>query len=513
MSVSSTRLSSEKPRRFLINPGLARFINGLLLAALIPHWVAAQNTASSFEDLALRASAAREADDVPRAIELYGQALQLNPKWPEGWWFLGSLQYEADSYAAARDALTRFIDLTPDGGPAFALRGLCEFETGEYTQSLNDLERGLSLGAANQPRDAQILGYHEALLLTRLGSFEGALQKYALLARGSVPNPEALVGIGLAGLRAPLLPKDLSADKQDLFLAAGTAARHFMAGDEKTARQEFQDLFQRFPTAANAHYFYGYLLFPAHPRHAIREFKQELEIAPSNAAAQLMVAWGSLGQNDFPDALICMLRKPPQKIRRFYPSLRLVLGRALVETGDIKGGIEHLEKELRLNPESLETHIALAKAYSEAGRSRMPDGNGCKPCRSSGAGLPRSYTRNLLSGVLVGLACVSAVAQTPKNGPASACVSCRAPPSPRASRRHRWGGLSNYSKLIHSQEQSQTHVSKGRLLLHNRNHRSIRAPTPSPTAKIRSPCRLTGHSGSGAEPGSGREGEASTRAW
>jgi tetratricopeptide (TPR) repeat protein len=339
---------------------------GGFLVPLLPGCALAQATPSAFDHVVGAATAARERDDVPQAIELYSRAVQLRPRWPDGWWFLGSLQYQAEAYAASRDALTHLLELVPDAAPAWALRGLCEFETGEYSQSLTDIQRGLSLGAGKQAHDETILRYHEALLLTRSGNFEQGLQEFAPFTRSKVSNPELLVGIGLAGLRTPLLPRDLKEDKRDLYLAAGSAAFLFMSGDEAAARQEFQNLFQRFPTASDAHYLYGLLLFPTDPDQAIAEFRRELEIAPSNAAAQLMVAWDALMRNDFSTALAysekVMAEEPT------LPSARLVLGRGLVETGDVKGGIDLLEKELRLEPDNFEIHLALARAYSKSGR-------------------------------------------------------------------------------------------------------------------------------------------------
>src|SRR5581483_10137894 len=84
-------------------------------------------TASSFEDLAARATAAREANDVPHAVELYREALARNPKWEEGWWFLGSLLYDSDRYAEARDALTHVVEADEKAAPAWGLLGLSEF--------------------------------------------------------------------------------------------------------------------------------------------------------------------------------------------------------------------------------------------------------------------------------------------------------------------------------------------------------------------------------------------------
>jgi tetratricopeptide (TPR) repeat protein len=105
----------------------------LILLALIPfHHLAAQDAASSFEEVAAQAAAARDVDDVPRSIELYTLALQLNPKWEEGWWFLGLQQYGSGAFASAIDAFSQLLTLNPESARALALRGLCEFETGDY---------------------------------------------------------------------------------------------------------------------------------------------------------------------------------------------------------------------------------------------------------------------------------------------------------------------------------------------------------------------------------------------
>src|SRR5262249_49366447 len=153
-------------------------------------------------------------------------------KWPDGWWFLGSLEYGAGSYAAARDALSRFLELTPEAGPGAALRGLCEFEAGGDGEGRSGIRRWILVGAGDQARNGQILRYHEALLLTKLGRFEDGLKSYAYFAQNKITNPELFVAIGLAGLRMPGFPKDVSADQQNLVTAAGNATFQFMSGDE-----------------------------------------------------------------------------------------------------------------------------------------------------------------------------------------------------------------------------------------------------------------------------------------
>jgi predicted Zn-dependent protease len=333
---------------------------------VLPSIAWAQSSSVAFSDLASKATAARAENDVPHAIQLYSQGVQMNPSWKEGWWYLGLLQYQTNAYSAARDAFTRYIALDPNAGPAIGLRGLCEFETGEYGSSLQDIERGLSLGAASQPRNEQILRYHEALLLARLGKFQDALRAYAWFARKGITSAELIEEIGLAGLRTPAMPEQADDKGKSLFMAAGTAAYQFMAGQEGEARASFQKLFQKFPAASNAHLLYGYLLFERNPEEAIREFKRELEVTPSNTGANVMLAWAFLMQNDPLSALPYAKRAEQEEPQ--LPIAQLVLGRSLVETGDIKNGTHHLEEAGQFDPGNPEVHIALARAYSETGR-------------------------------------------------------------------------------------------------------------------------------------------------
>lgn len=327
---------------------------------------AAQTVGRTFEDLFARASVAREQDNPSQAIELYTQAIQLNPKSADAWWFLGLLQYRSGSYGPATAALSRYLELTPDAAPALALRGLCEFETGEYQQSLVDIRKAISLGAANDPRNRQILRYHEALLLTRLGRFRDALKSYSFFADNQITNPELFVAIGLAGLEMPLLPASVSADRQGVVAATGSAAFQFMSGDQKGAQQAFQALFQRFPTASTLHYLLGYLLFTTDPEGALAEFQRELQVTPENLNAQIMTAWVLEMRSRAAEALPYAQRAVHQKPN--LPTAQLILGRSLMDIGDLNGSIEHLEQALKLDSNDLEIHIALAKAYSKSGR-------------------------------------------------------------------------------------------------------------------------------------------------
>jgi tetratricopeptide (TPR) repeat protein len=325
-----------------------------------------QDLSGQRQSLMADASSARVQGDIPRAIELYQQAVRLDPKWSDGWWYIGSLQYGANNYAPAVDALNHYIDLTPTAGPAFALRGLCKFEQGEYPGSLQDLQRGIALGAATQPRNAGIILYHEAILLTKLGSFEQALDKYTqMVAHGDV-NHDVLTAIGLAGLRLAMFPSDVEPSQVEMVAAVGQAATLIMSHDLPAADQAFQGLFDHYPTVTNLHYFYGYLMFSKDSNKAIDQFHKELAVSPDSAITHSMLAWAYRSRKDYnaslADAQLAVQEEPTLLIAQ------LVLGRALVETGDRKNGVEHLLVVLSADPNNLDAHLALVKAYSELGR-------------------------------------------------------------------------------------------------------------------------------------------------
>lgn len=321
----------------------------------------------TFESLSARASQARLANDIPQAIELYRQALALNNRWEEGWWYVGTLLYDSDQYAAAENALNHFIELDPKAGPAWGLLGLSEFENGHYPPALKHIQQALAAGKTESPQMDAVLRYHEALLLSRTGDFDAALQKYAAFVRSAPPTPPLLLGLGLASLRVPLTPNEVPPEGRELYATAGKAAWLIMAQDYTKASQAFQELLDRFPNAPGVHYLYGCYLFVNAPDHAVTELKHELQIAPSNAAAAGMLAWALLNRGDSTAAL--PYAKQAVAGAPSFTTAQYVLGRALAETGDPKRGIEHLEIAVKLDPANLENHLALATAYSTAGRT------------------------------------------------------------------------------------------------------------------------------------------------
>lgn len=334
-----------------------------LILARVP--AAAQASPAQFDDLAARAAAARDQQNLPLAIQLYTQAEQLKPDWQEGWWYLGTLQYGINQYAGAADAFTHLLQLAPTAVPAMALRGLCEFETGAYDDSLRDLEQAVAHGALNEPRNEQIIRYHLAQLLMHQSRFQEALEQLQFFATQHVDAPDLKVVIGLAGMRVPLFPKDVPEQDRALYEVAGNAGYVFLSGDNEQADDLFSQLFAKYPSTPNLHYFYGFLLFPHDPGLAIDQFRSELGVNPTNETANALLAFTLVVAGRYAEAL-----QPAQRAYDAAPDMemaQLALGRALAETGDMKRGAELLNQVIAHDPKSLEAHLGLLSIYSQSG--------------------------------------------------------------------------------------------------------------------------------------------------
>ena len=338
----------------------------LLLAA-----TAAVIGAQTFDDLSARATAARNANDIPQAVELYRQALQSNANWEEGWWFLGTLLYDADQFAPARDAFQHFVALNAKAAPGWAFLGLCEFETKDYAKALPDIEHSLSLGADKEQQLAPVLLYHEALLLTHDKQFDRALQIYAPLIKGMSArslNEPMLVSIGLPALRAPLLPQDVPDQDKPLYATVGKAASFTVLGDYARADLAFDDLLQNYPQKPFVHYMHGIYLLARDPDQAFEEFKRELNVAPANSVANAMLAWGLLTRGDSQEALPYAEKSVDSPDNT--PFAKYLLGRALVETGALQRGLAYLQESENSDNTNADVHVTLAAAYARLGQPK-----------------------------------------------------------------------------------------------------------------------------------------------
>ena len=244
----------------------------------------------SFEDLEKSATAAREAGKIEEAVRDYQRAVELRPDWEEGWWYLGTLQYDADRCTEAVPAFRKVVQLDSVNGPAWNFLGLCEFETRDYTQSLEHLQRGQELGTGDDPEIARVSKYHLALLLTRNGEFEKA-SAMLTAAFGDQSPAQAKVALGLVLLRAPLLPQEIDPSKDALVQAAGETASLLARGDSARTLDSFRALLAKYPNVPYLHYAFGTALASAgRDNEALLQQQEELKISPESALPRIEIS-------------------------------------------------------------------------------------------------------------------------------------------------------------------------------------------------------------------------------
>jgi tetratricopeptide (TPR) repeat protein len=347
---------------------MKQFSNSILLILLLGLSSAALGQSARIQPLARQAAAARDDGRIEEAVALYRRAVALQPSWAEGWWSLGTLEYDRDAFAPARDAFTHLLKLDSTSAPALALRGLCEFELKEYRQSLDDMQRALRMGLEKAPDLSKVTRYHAALLLTRSAQFQNALQLFSQLAVLGADDRDTILGSGLAGLRLPLFPSETSPAQVDLVYRVGHAIHEGGLRHESEARKEFEALIAANPREPELHNLLGQLLILSDPDAALEQWKLELVNSPNHTPANLQIAFEYLKRGEpasgLPYARDAVRLEPDSFVAHN------ALGRLLVASGALGDGILELERAKTLAPESPDTRIELASAYAKAGRTQ-----------------------------------------------------------------------------------------------------------------------------------------------
>ena len=321
---------------------------------------------TEFDRFVKLADEARLSERLDEAISLYGQALKIKPKWPEGWWYIGAIFYQKDVYPNARDAFQNLVALEPERGPGWAMLGLCQFQTGELEKAATALERARSLGVKDNSELAVVVRYHTALLYNRFAYFENAFEVLSEFTGVGNDSATVIEAFGLTLLRMPLLPKEIPAPQREKVLIAGRAGYSMAARRMEDARAAFNMLLSQYPNDQNVHYPYGVYMLAQDADLAMKEFKRELELSPSHYPAMVQMAFEYLKRDQYDEALP-LAEKAVQLAPKLYAA-RNVLGRLLLELGQIDRAVRELEEGVKLAPSSPEMHFALARAYTRAGK-------------------------------------------------------------------------------------------------------------------------------------------------
>ena len=339
-----------------------------------------QNQSASFAQLAHRAETAMQAGHTAEATRLFRRAVTLRPNWPEGWWFIGTMSFDAGKFTAAKDAFVHFVSVEhKQAGPGFGMLGLCEFQLHHYRLSLNALERGRVLGLGENWDFTQTVLYHAGILYTFFGEPAVGLQRLTLAANRlaaahskdpthAVLNNTALINaFGLGALRMRKLPSQISDSEAPLVQQAGNAQALIALQERAKAGVELKKIAALYPSHPGVHYMYGVYLLRVDPPAAIAQFKREIEISPSSSAARIQLAFEYLRTAQYQQGI-----KYAQKAVALAPKnfvARVVCGKLWLGLGKTQQALVQLKTAVRLSPDSPDARFAYATALAQAGKT------------------------------------------------------------------------------------------------------------------------------------------------
>jgi tetratricopeptide (TPR) repeat protein len=328
---------------------------------------ASQSRAGAFPSLAAKAAAARDADKLDEAVSLFRKALALRPSWAEGWWSLGTIEYDRNEYASAAHDLERVLPLAPKDGTARVMLGLCEFELDQDKAALLHLQQGLDMGLADDAQLQEVALYHEGVLLQRAGQYKLAQATFGAVCKADSESGPVLDGLGESVLRlAPQQAPVPGSENAAVLRRIGHAACHGAMKKYDDANREYAELLSTYPDFPNLHYAYGLSLVESKEiAQAVEQFKLQIAADEKNVAARLEIA-ATLYKVDSAAAL--PYARQAVALNPQLPFAHYLLGLLLLDTDDYAKAIPELEIAAKAFPKEKKVFFALGSAYARAGR-------------------------------------------------------------------------------------------------------------------------------------------------
>ncbi len=328
---------------------------------------APQQKSSTFDQLAEKAKKASEDNHLEEAAALYARALALRPQWADGWWSLGTLEYDQDHYAKAAVDFAKLIELQSKNGTAHAMLGLCQFELGRDEPALKNLLKAEQLGVIKDDQLRHVALYHMGVLELRMRKFGDAKETLDQLAKLGVKTKELTTSLGLAVLL--IRPQDTPPDGTPgavVIDRAGEAEALLAAKDYERAKQTYVDLTGEFAAYPNLHFAFGRLLLETNETDAaVEEFQKELGRDPNNVNSLLEIA-AARYQVDSQEGL--KYAEKAATLAPQQPFAHYLLGLLRLDTADPAGAIPELQTARKAFPDEGRIYFSLGNAYARTGQ-------------------------------------------------------------------------------------------------------------------------------------------------
>ncbi len=308
----------------------------------------AASPSSDLDSLSRQALEEGEAGKNEDAIRDFKTVLSSRPDWKEGRWNLGTLEYSTNRFSEAEETFTRVVSFAPNLGLAWAMLGLSEYENKHYDQAFDHLQKAHVLGILDDPQIERVGLYHLALLLNRASQFDRAstLLKEAFMTQAQ--SSQVKVAMGLAVLRVPLLPEQVTPAREALVLAAGSAA---LAGPSQS--EAFQSL---------------------------------LAVNPDVPYLNLAAALAASASGKDQEAATLLMRETVLSPKSSAPWIELSRIQAKQSQWDL--AVKSARKAVSLEPSSPSAHQALATALASSGQRAESDREQRLASSEPGSALP-----------------------------------------------------------------------------------------------------------------------------
>jgi len=330
------------------------------------HTAAQQRPGDTFNRLSEMAQKAGAENRLDEASRLYRKALAIRPTWAEGWWWLGTLEYDQNHYAKAGGDFKKVIQLQPANGTAHAMLGLCQFELSEDAPALENLLAANRLSIINNDELRRVALYHMGVLQLRGFRFADAFDTLHNLTNEGIKSAELFMALGEAALL--INPRAATEDENSQSVIRKVGEAEAFAGQKQfdSAEQIYSTLTSQSPEFPNLHFAYARMLLEAHSEdRALQEFRRELERDPKNVNSMLEIASVEF-QQDSEDGM-----KYAEKAVQLAPGLpfaHYMLGMLRLDTGDAAGAIPELEIVRKDFPKQPKIYFTLGNAYARVGR-------------------------------------------------------------------------------------------------------------------------------------------------
>jgi len=302
-------------------------------------------------------------------VALYKKALAIRPAWAEGWWLLGTILYDENSYPAAADAFAQVVKYDAKNGTAHLMLGLCQFQMNLDDRSLANIKSAKELGIQKDDNLRHVLQYHEAMLLLRKGRFESAMEVLYLLVHDGVQSSDldGAMGMGVLLMRPAEFPAEGTPARR-IVLRAGHAENLGLLQKFDEAGRNYLEVVREVPDFPNIHYAYGRFLLELHETdQAILQFQAEIKNNPKHSLAMLRIA--SVKYRSDSAAGVAFA----EEAVRLNPRLAFghyLLGLLLADTQNFQRAIVEMEIARKTFVKDPTIYFVLGNAYARTGRKQ-----------------------------------------------------------------------------------------------------------------------------------------------